>query len=111
MDGQEPSPGWYVDPGGSGGLRWWDGAIWTGHVAQLAPVAAQVPLLGPDPRVVQSTEARRLPAPSDETHRLRSIDIVERLSLVDAAAREWMGLVAYLITGKTSEFFPGPNER
>ena len=36
---------------------------------------------------------------------------VERLSLVDTAAREWMGLVAYWITGKNSEFFTGPNER
>ena len=36
---------------------------------------------------------------------------VERLSLVDTAAREWMGLVAYWITGKNSEFFPGSNER
>ncbi len=33
---------------------------------------------------------------------------VDRLSLVDTAAREWMGLVAYWITGKTSELFPGP---
>ena len=33
----------------------------------------------------------------------------ERLGLVDTAAREWMGLLAYWITGKTSEFFPGPN--
>jgi len=31
---------------------------------------------------------------------------VERLSFVDTAAREWMGLVAYWITGKSSEFFP-----
>ena len=36
---------------------------------------------------------------------------VERLSLVDTAAREWMGLVAYWITGKNSEFFTGPDER
>jgi uncharacterized SAM-binding protein YcdF (DUF218 family) len=35
----------------------------------------------------------------------------ERLALVDTAAREWMGLVAYWITGKTSEFFPSPNRR
>jgi hypothetical protein len=35
----------------------------------------------------------------------------ERLALVDTAAREWMGLLAYWITGKTSEFFPGPNRR
>ena len=40
-----------------------------------------------------------------------SDQFVERLSFVDTAAREWMGLVAYWITGKSSEFFPGPNER
>ena len=33
---------------------------------------------------------------------------VERLTLVDIAAREWMGLSAYWVTGKTSGFFPGP---
>jgi uncharacterized SAM-binding protein YcdF (DUF218 family) len=32
------------------------------------------------------------------------------LSRIDTASREWMGLIAYWITGKTSEFFPGPNE-
>ena len=25
--------GWYEDPAGSGGWRWWDGTQWTGHVA------------------------------------------------------------------------------
>jgi len=34
---------------------------------------------------------------------------IEGLSRVDTASREWMGLVAYWITGKTSEFFPGPS--
>ena len=30
---------------------------------------------------------------------------------IDTALREWMGLIAYWITGRTSEFFPGPHER
>jgi uncharacterized SAM-binding protein YcdF (DUF218 family) len=36
---------------------------------------------------------------------------VEGLGRVDTGAREWMGLAAYWISGKTSEFFPGPDGR
>ncbi|ANF30382.1 hypothetical protein A0130_00615 [Leifsonia xyli] len=34
-------PGWYADPSGPGGLRYWDGVAWTQHVqpAQPVPVA------------------------------------------------------------------------
>jgi hypothetical protein len=34
---------------------------------------------------------------------------VERLSRFDTACREWMGLIAYRITGKTTELLPGPD--
>ncbi len=37
--------GWYPDPSGVGGLRWWDGAGWTSHT-QAAPLQAPVPRYG-----------------------------------------------------------------
>ncbi len=30
-----PSAGWYADPAGSGGLRYWDGGGWTEHVTPM----------------------------------------------------------------------------
>jgi len=35
---------------------------------------------------------------------------MEGLDRVDVGVREWMGLAAYGISGKTSEFFPGPDQ-
>jgi uncharacterized SAM-binding protein YcdF (DUF218 family) len=33
---------------------------------------------------------------------------IDGLSLVDVGVREWMGLFAYWVTGKTGELLPGP---
>ena len=41
-----PPPAWYADPGGSGGLRYWDGAAWTDHVTP-PPAAAATPGYAP----------------------------------------------------------------
>lgn len=32
-----PPPGWYDDPAGTHGSRWWDGRAWTDHVRHAAP--------------------------------------------------------------------------
>jgi uncharacterized SAM-binding protein YcdF (DUF218 family) len=37
-----------------------------------------------------------------------SISALEGLGRIDTATREWIGLVVYWATGKTSELFPGP---
>jgi len=37
-----------------------------------------------------------------------SVSALEGLGRIDTAIREWIGLVAYWATGKTSELFPGP---
>ena len=37
-----PPPGWYPDPAGSTGQRWWDGATWTDQVrATAAPTLTE----------------------------------------------------------------------
>ncbi len=50
----------------------------------------------------------RMGGPSDFTK--FAISALEGLGRVDTAIREWIGLTAYWITGRTSEFFPGPTQ-
>ena len=34
-----PAAGWYPDPQGGQGLRWWDGSAWTEHTHEGTPAA------------------------------------------------------------------------
>jgi hypothetical protein len=38
--GQSQPAGWFPDPSGGPGTRWWDGQQWTGHTSDPAPVYA-----------------------------------------------------------------------
>lgn len=42
--GPAPPPGWYPDPAGTSGLRWWDGRSWTAHAAAPDPVPEAGPV-------------------------------------------------------------------
>jgi hypothetical protein len=41
-----PTPGWYADPTGLAGVRWWDGGQWTAHTAPLPATAPGAPGAG-----------------------------------------------------------------
>ena len=36
-----PPPGWYLDPHGLQGLRWWDGTQWSPHTQPLPGISQQ----------------------------------------------------------------------
>jgi hypothetical protein len=53
-----PPAAWYADPGGSGGLRYWDGSRWTEHLtpSQGAPVASWAPAAAPAGSIVPAAQ-------------------------------------------------------
>jgi hypothetical protein len=58
-----PQAGWYRDPAGGAGHRWWDGSVWTGHfLADRAPApeGSSPPPRVPDDDASEEQEASRL---------------------------------------------------
>jgi len=59
-----PAAGWYTDPAGGGGQRYWDGAAWTEHVqAPAVPAAPEAPVAPPVAAEPQMPVAPAAPAP------------------------------------------------
>ena len=44
-----PAAGWYADPSGTGGMRWWDGTAWTENVTPPTPPAPPAAPVAPEP--------------------------------------------------------------
>jgi uncharacterized protein YxjI len=60
-----PPPGWYPDPAGSGGTRWWNGMDWTEHV-QHAPPLPPPPSPPPSPPAQAAPPPPPLPGPGPQ---------------------------------------------
>ncbi len=52
--GGAPAPGWYEDPTGQAGVRWWDGGQWTAYTG-ARPADAPTPAAGGRPALPATT--------------------------------------------------------
>lgn len=55
-----PPAAWYADPGGSGGLRYWDGNGWTEHVTAPAGQAGGYGSIAPAPAPTPAPAGRKV---------------------------------------------------
>jgi uncharacterized protein YxjI len=90
-----PPPGWYSDPAGSGGSRWWDGQGWTSHVqAPSSPpaptVAVQIPPppAGGAPAAAQQATAQYAPSLYDQpvllvNQRTKLVELTNEYAVLD----------------------------
>lgn len=84
-----PPPGWYGDPAGEHGSRWWDGEVWTDHVRAAAPSDDPPPLPGAHPPVDGGADA--VPA-SGRPRRGRSLVVVSTVVLLGLVGATAIGL-------------------
>jgi hypothetical protein len=81
------SPGWYPDPSGGTGVRWWDGNDWSSHTQSAAPPATT--MIGQSTREAERDAARVTARAAGAAGPLSSQDATDRFasSVVDAGAR------------------------
>ena len=63
-----PPAGWYADPSGTGGMRWWDGTVWTENVHPPTPPAPPVAPVAPVAAVVPEAPAAPVPPAPEATY-------------------------------------------
>lgn len=83
-----PPPGWYGDPAGTHGSRWWDGSAWTDHVRAAPPSDDPPPPPGVGPEEVGPEGV----APLSMTRRGRATAVIASVALL-------VGLVATTVIG------------
>ncbi len=82
-----PPPGWYADPAGLHGSRWWDGTTWTDHVRAEAPSDDPPPAPG-----APEAAAGAAALPLSMSGRGRAVAVIASMALV-------LGLVATAAIG------------
>ena len=91
--------GWYPNPDGTGGLRYWDGQLWTAHLHRTEP---------PDVPVAQATASTEVATPTVEPPRGVGIAMLGfalgagggfgALAALDAAGKPGGDIVALLVS-------------
>jgi hypothetical protein len=91
----QPAAGWYPDPAGQSGQRWWDGLGWTEYVRATPPSAPTIPAAAVVPSVPEATPYR--PFADRDAHQAAGAEPVyrpfadrdARFAVAPAAAATW----------------------
>ena len=92
-----PAPGWYTDPSGTGGTRWWDGTAWTENVQ--APAAPQPPV--PQPLAQPAYAPAYAAAPAYQGGFVQP----RKVGFVDAVKRAFSGITDYSSRSTVAEYW------
>jgi Protein of unknown function (DUF2510) len=95
--------GWYIDPGQTGGKRWWDGTKWTSHLKAPEVVATKTAAPKVNPYGIVTTGVA-----ADGTALTTSV--IEEPTAVYSNKLGWASLLigVLAIAATTATFLPGP---
>jgi hypothetical protein len=82
MSTPAPPPGWYPDPAGHGGSRWWNGQTWTDHVQPATPPPPSPPAPPPAAPAAPVRPASEAQAPAAVAAQAGAVSLYEQPILV-----------------------------